>query len=497
MIEATEAATFLQSNWAWASGLGAAMLSLTWIGVLLNPARRDDLALWLLGAHTETWHPSFTRLFDAVFGAHHLSFRCFLRSALASLLAVCLIWLMMGSAETIGLRLQSDLGLGAVLVIGLAINVLADYLSLLETRWLLSRMPRPWWAQAGVLLLDLTLTAAIIWIAIFAYIRSPLHEGEIDSFAEILGVFSIFSVFFYSTFLTSIWTWAYIASTWVMRVVTAIRVDFWFDVEGKPFFTFLSVLACCVGGVTFAGSMLVGLALGHRQDGVTALDRTLCTVFQGRVCEHVANLTPNEQAQLDFITRACEGGVTEECLDRALAIYEVDAATAARLWRASCNGGDAVGCTNLGYLHNLGIGMEADPVEAARLYRQGCDGGDAAGCTNLGYLHLEGIGVDPEPFEAARLFRQACDEGDALGCNNLGFLHVEGIEVDRDPVEAARLFRQACDKGDKRGCNNLGYLYEQGIGIAADPEEAARLFRQACEMGLEESCGWAEDLENP
>lgn len=40
-------------------------------------------------------------------------------------------------------------------------------------------------------------------------------------------------------------------------------------------------------------------------------DRALCKLFGGRVCLDVAELTPVEQVQLDFITLGCNGGVTE------------------------------------------------------------------------------------------------------------------------------------------------------------------------------------------
>ncbi len=113
--------------------------------------------------------------------------------------------------------------------------------------------------------------------------------------------------------------------------------------------------------------------------------------------------------------------------------------------------------------------MDPDPAEAARLYRQGCDGGDAQGCTDLGYLHEEGIGMDPDPAEAARLYRQGCDGGDAGGCTNLGYLNEQGIGMDPDPAEAARLYRQGCDGGDAAGCTNLGILHQQGIGMDPDP----------------------------
>ena len=208
MLDAHPLMLMVGIDWGWALGLAGSMMGLTALAGLLNLARREELSLWLMGALDETsWSKSFIGLFDAVFGHRHLSLKCFLRSALASLIAVVVIWLVMGSTDSIGLRLQAELDLGTLLVLGLVINVAADYVSLLETRFLLGHMPRHALAQVGMLVLDLLISAAIIWLAIFAFLNSPLHAGDIESFAEILGVFSVFSVFFYSTFLTSLWTW--------------------------------------------------------------------------------------------------------------------------------------------------------------------------------------------------------------------------------------------------------------------------------------------------
>jgi len=133
--------TLLQTNWGWATGLAASMLALTLLaGGLLNPGRKDDIALWLMGAQSEeTWARTFATLFDA-----------------------------------------------------------------------------------------------IIWLAFLAYLGGPPHEGGIESFAEILGLISIFSVLFYSTFPTSVRTWAYILSTRLARAFTRLRLAHWLDVENKP-----------------------------------------------------------------------------------------------------------------------------------------------------------------------------------------------------------------------------------------------------------------------
>ena len=97
-MEVSAVITFLEANWGWSAQLAASMLAPTALAsTLLNPARKEEIALWLMGAQTEqNWSRSFVWLFDAVFGDRHLSWRCFLRSAIASLIAVVLIWILMG-----------------------------------------------------------------------------------------------------------------------------------------------------------------------------------------------------------------------------------------------------------------------------------------------------------------------------------------------------------------------------------------------------------------
>jgi TPR repeat protein len=418
-------------------------------------------------------------LFDAVFGSDHLSLRCFLRSTVASLIAVALIWALMGNLGTLGTRLQAELSLGSLLVLALAVNVVADYVSLLETRLLLGWMPRirSTLAQAGVLLLDLILSAAIIWLAIFAFLRSPLHEGEVETFAEILGVFSTFSVLFYSTFLTSVWTWTYILSTWLVRAFARLRLAHWLDVENKP----LLILGHALAVVVFFGALAAAAAMRRDEDGLTAADRALCSLFQGRVCLDVAGLTVEEEARFNLVLLACGGEMSNACLQRGFATQ------AAQLWHLGCADGHLPACTNLGILYGGGIGVDADLAEAARLLRQSCDGGYARGCSHLGHLHEA---TDPQPAEAARLYRQGCDGGDAFGCIRLAFLHVSGIGMDPDPVEVVRAYRRACDLGNAWGCTQLGVQHQQGLRMDPDRAEAARLYRQGCEGGDAAGCAY-------
>ena len=110
----------------------------------LSQESKDTLTLWLWGEYESTWSHHVCNLFDAVFGSQHLSLRCFFRSSLASVLAVLLLDVLF--AEILGVmgdRALGDLALWQAIVFGSAINVIPDYISLFETRWLLRRFEPP------------------------------------------------------------------------------------------------------------------------------------------------------------------------------------------------------------------------------------------------------------------------------------------------------------------------------------------------------------------
>ncbi len=406
---------------------------------------------------------------------------------------------------------------------GVAINVLADYFSLLETRFLLAYHRRVQSAVVKLLVLcaDLAFSAGIIWLVISLFLVSPLHQGDAESFAEVLGVFSIYSVFFYSTFFTSIWTWAFLISNTIMRISSRIRLDYFLDIENKP----IRILAYVVALVTFLGALVVSVPLQRSSEGLTLVDHALCSVFKGRVCLDVARLTDHERSQLDLILLACSGGLTGECLRRGEETYDLEPEKTEELWRVACDNGDTRGCAGLGYLYENGLAVEQNFAEAARLYQldcensdqwrsctalgalfqfgegvpedlseavrlyvRACEDGDFRGCTNLGAMYLNGDGVEDNPIEAAILFRRGCDGGNALGCRNLGVLYRQGIGVDQNVAKAASLYEQACDLGEAGACTNLGSLFLKGLGVPENASEAASLFRLGCDGGIAVGC---------
>jgi TPR repeat protein len=61
-----------------------------------------------------------------------------------------------------------------------------------------------------------------------------------------------------------------------------------------------------------------------------------------------------------------------------------------------------------------------DAARAIAFYQKACDGGEMLGCSNLGVFYEQGTGGIRDAAKAAALYQKACDGGSMLGCNNLG-----------------------------------------------------------------------------
>lgn len=424
------------------------------------------LSRWLKGKYESTWSTHFCNLFDRIFGEKHLSLKCFRRSGIASLLAVLFLYLLFDLGGAFAQRIPDDMTLLQVLFYGAAINILPDYLSLYETRWLLGKMRtvRSSSGQVLLLLLDLLISGAIITLAIFAY--QWLFLPEQLSITEMLALFSVYSVFFYSTFLSSVWSWLYFLSTWLMRLFAHSPLKSILDVDKKPLQQIGLVGAALILLFSFViAPPLFGVVQTEEGKSVSAFDQWLCDTFEDRTCGHLVRLTPEDQRTLEQLTRACKGGTPEHCMKAAFEHYGGNKQEAAELWRKACNSSIALGCANLGVLYEKGQGVPQDYKQAAGLYRRVCDTGEATGCNNLGILYKNGQGALQDYKQAAKLLRRACDAGDENGCYNLSFLYLKGQGVPQDYKKSTELYWKACDANGTYDCSNLDFLHENGQGI--------------------------------
>ena len=85
-------------------------------------------------------------------------------------------------------------------------------------------------------------------------------------------------------------------------------------------------------------------------------------------------------------------------------------------------------------------------------YEKACDGGNALGCHNLGVLYATGEGVPQDFVRAASLFERACVGGDADGCLTLGRMYYNGVGLAQNHTRSAALFERACAGGVVEAC---------------------------------------------
>jgi hypothetical protein len=264
---------------AWAGTTGGLWFLFEQAEKALGEESRLKVVHWLgevrFQASLESIPDQFAVLFDRVFGERHFSVKCFARSSVASTVVVMAMAIVVlgwtGTPYYVPTLFQ------AWLII--ALNVIPDFVSLLETRWALR-----WMDSTGrvvvVLLLDVVVTAAI---SAFAFLAlnfgiaviqgSPVIDAlplgraltmvwtqpttfvwaasgqTLDTIGPEIGP----AVYFWSAFFTSIWLWLYAASVLLSRLLLRMNKGVGFllkvsDVEKQPFRSmgFVSVIITSV-----------------------------------------------------------------------------------------------------------------------------------------------------------------------------------------------------------------------------------------------------------
>jgi len=229
---------------------------------------------------TAGWPGAFTRLFDRLFGKRHLSWHCFLRSCIASSISVLLLTLItLTFNQELFVMVMEFKELFIFFPLGAFVfNFLPDYVSLIETRYVLKWMSTHSsnWTLGALLLFDVFATFLIFWA--FGLVGSSIFisasEGglyilNVSEFLELVHFAiwpggdvdgSMYAVFFYSTFITSIWAWLYASSEAAVRLAmrfrNGVRILQWaLPIETKPFRSIgeVAALFVCVSYWVIAG----------------------------------------------------------------------------------------------------------------------------------------------------------------------------------------------------------------------------------------------------
>jgi hypothetical protein len=271
---------------SWITITGAIWTFFNRVEEVASAESKNSFSEWLKNINAgnlKYWSIHIINAFDAVFGKKHLSIRCFLFSSLASLICVSVIAFgyFSQNPEKIKLVFSNFISIPFLMILFLVLNLIPDYLSLLETRLVLSFIKNAENSMKITLwfLVNLFLTAILIFLTILIISLLFLPFGRLVPFGNgfkfagqlflqglmfSTGTITIFNgpyvgsdfsasninmnfsndislgIFFYSTFLTSAWILLFYLSGVISKVLNRSKSIFvWvinrLDIESKPF----------------------------------------------------------------------------------------------------------------------------------------------------------------------------------------------------------------------------------------------------------------------
>jgi hypothetical protein len=171
------------------------------VGDRLNDDTRLEIAVWLRGVKTsemvQGWPDTFAKVFDRLFGRKHLSWRCFWRSCVASVITATVVYFALLGSSSRGMLQIFSIGFGTYVfgipglpvviawgVFTMFVNVVPDYVSLLKTRFFLKVIASSQSAfrRVSILLGDAILTTMIALVPVVA-----IGSVALSSFNRMLG----------------------------------------------------------------------------------------------------------------------------------------------------------------------------------------------------------------------------------------------------------------------------------------------------------------------
>jgi hypothetical protein len=277
---------------------GGALAGVVWrffekVENVLADDTKLEIAVWLLGVKAgqkvEPLPETFAKVFDRVFGKKHLSWKCFWRSFVLSMIVYFLVLVALVPPVPAG---HSKILLWTPLVLaGVIENAIPDYISLLGTRLVLrvAQHTNNVFMLILLLCLDCCITVLIALVAvalayvseanlniiltstephvIWSLLRDPdtlklyglafglTFNGFIFSHPiAYFHYFKLFGIWFFPAFLTSVWLWLYACSGFLLKFARRFDIGFdWFsrkcDIEHKPLNAIGLVAGCIVAGI--------------------------------------------------------------------------------------------------------------------------------------------------------------------------------------------------------------------------------------------------------
>jgi TPR repeat protein len=131
----------------------------------------------------------------------------------------------------------------------------------------------------------------------------------------------------------------------------------------------------------------------------------------------------------------------------------------------------------LGYIHALGLGVDANVAKAEEYFELGIE--DGLGMNGLGYLRFKADRFN----EAFNLFNQSAAAGSSDGMFNLASMFLTGTGTNQNFQKAFMWFTEALRRGHTPAGYALAVMHLNGIGTIRDCGVAVSLLKEVAERG--------------
>ncbi len=231
--------------------------------------------------------------------------------------------------------------------------------------------------------------------------------------------------------------------------------------------------------------------LGYLGDRVTSPGRMVRPAFwldlknNEDVIASKPDVTPTESLILSTPTPTVDPAILTSMGEAAY--LEGDYEQALEYLIPAAEQGYASAQTYLGYMYEMGYGVEQSYKKAVEWYQKAADQGLAIAQFDLGNMYAEGLGVAQSYENAVLWYQKAADQGLSIAQYNLGKMYENGNGVTQSHEKAAELYQKAADQRLADAQFRLGYLYENGLGVAQSYENAVFWYQKAADQGDEEA----------
>ena len=117
-------------------------------------------------------------------------------------------------------------------------------------------------------------------------------------------------------------------------------------------------------------------------------------------------------------------------------------------------------------------------LEALKLYEMLANYNDMSSVFKIGYMYDMGLGVEQDYLKAIEYYQKAIKLGSHGAYNNLGILYRYGRGVKKDVKKAIEYYKMAIKMNDPNACYNLGLLYDKGEEVTQDYQKAREYYEK-------------------